>query len=288
MGGISLPALNAASIIGGGSLVVFAQQGGNSADQIGSASSYRPPQWSSPAMTMLTIPAQYVQSIQAPQQVAAPVYNAQGSQISAQVTAPPNAVPTYLVFDGVMHISHSQQMVATEHPVQNSANLSDHIRASQAIVSMDVLMTDVLPAYASGMWSGNASKSVACFQTLDSLRLNRIPLTVTTRLKTYYPMFIMNVTPDETVKTRYGFRGRIEFKQLNLFSVASQNVSSRSQSLDSNTIGQTNPTPVPAGVTAQNGLTASEQNFLMQSQGDIAGSGDWSSNNTGQLPLAVQ
>jgi hypothetical protein len=234
---------------------------------------------------MLTIPAQYVQT-NGSQPTSSGASNTTNGITGAAATvtglqapsqAPPNAVPQYLVFDGVMRLSHSQQMVATEHPVQNTANLSDHIRATQAIVTMDVLMTDVLPAYAAGQWVGNQSKSIACFQTLDNLRLNRIPLTVTTRLKTYYPMFIMNVVPDETVKTLYGFRGRIEFKQLNLFSLATQTVSARTQTTDSTTLGQTNPTAVPAGVTSQNGVPNAAA--IQASSSTVIGAGYWDSNN---------
>ncbi len=282
MGGLSIPALAAPAIVGAGTLLVYAAEESAVLETAsGLAVPFRPPQWAQPAMTMLTIPAQYVQS-NPPQQVAAPVYNGQGAQISAPITsAPANAVPSYLVFDGVMNISHSQPMVATEHPVQNSANLSDHIRAQQAVITMDVLMTDVLPAYAAGQWVGNSSKSVACFQTLDNLRLNRIPLTVTTRLKTYYPCFIMNVSPDETVKTRYGFRGRIEFKQLNLFSVQTQNVSARNQTTGATVQGQVNPTAVPAGVTSQNGVA--NASTIQGSTGTVIGAGTFGSNNNGSI-----
>lgn len=290
MGGSIIPALGAPAILGAGQLRVFSAIGDKLAENavLNLAVPFRPPQWAQPALTMLTIAAQYVQS-NGPQQVAqgganvATVIAAAVSSLSgtSAATAPPNATPAYLVFDGVLRISHSQPMVATEHPVQNSANLSDHIRAQQAVISMDVLMTDVLPAYAVGMWVGNSSKSIACFQTLDNLRLNRIPLTLTTRLKTYYPVFIMNITPEDTVKTRYGFRGRIEFKQINLFSLATQTVSARTQTTGSTTQGQTNPTPVPAGVMSQNGVPNAAA--IQSGTSTSIGAGIWSSNNSGSI-----
>jgi len=287
MGGIAIPALSNQTLAGLGSIIAYAQQSSSATPE--SAIPFRPPQWSVgiPALTMLTIPAQYVQSTNSQQSSVGAVTN-----LSPSSSTPPNAVPQYLVFDGVLRLSHSQQMIATEHPIQDAANASDHIRATQALVTMDVLMTDVLPAYAAGQWVGNSSKSISCFQTLDNLRLNRIPLTVTTRLKTYYPMFIMNVTPDESVKTRWGFRGRIEFKQLNLFSVAVQTVSARTQTTDSTSLGQTNPQPVPAGVTAQNGLPSASTGIPSSAQiqsttGTVIGAGNWSSNNTGQIVSGV-
>jgi hypothetical protein len=297
MGGISLPAWSAAAISGSGRILVYAaskaEQSALAAREKHTAglisnlaTPFRPPQWSVgiPAMTMLTIPAEYSgaytysdpESKSRTGQAAGTA--ADGTPLFKTTTAiHATGNPLYLVFDGVMHISHSQRMIPTEHPVQDGANLSNHIRATQAIISMEVLMTDVLPAYAKGQWTGNQSKSVACFQTLDALRLNRVPLILTTRLKTYSPIFILDVVPDETVKTRYGFRGRIELKQLNLFSVATQTISARDQTTNSTTLGQTNPTAVPAGVNSQNKLLSPSQ--VQKLLGDVIGAGNYSSNN---------
>ncbi len=296
MGGIAFPQVSAAVISGVGSIVVYAasrrgaaNQAANNDNALGLISGldvqFRPPQWNVglPAQTMITIPAQYVQS-----------QNAQQSSVGAVTTSnpssstPPNAVPQYLVFDAVLRVGHSQRATPTEHPIQDNANASDHIILRPAHLMFDVLMTDVLPAYAAGQWVGNASKSIACFQTLCNLRDSRIPLTVTTRLKTYQNMFIVDVIPEDTVKTMHGFRGTIEFQQLFLFSVATQTVSARSQTTASTSIGQTNPTPVPAGVVAQNGLpstsTGVESSTEYQSRfGTMIGAGNWSSNNTGGL-----
>ena len=291
MGGISIPQVASGAIVGAGAIVVYAESAAGAAAQaaannalVGTVSGldkqFRPPQWSAglPAMTMLTVPAQYVQT----KNMNADTYIPGAVLPATQSTpTPPNAIPQYLVFDGVMRLGHSQPMTPTEHPIQDAANFSEHIRANQAVVTLDVIMTDVLPAYAAGQWVGNPSKSISCFQTLDSLRLNRIPLTLTTRLKTYWPMFIIDVLPDETVKTRYGFRGTVTFKQLFLFNVATQAVSARPQTSDSTTIGQTQAQSVPAGVTAQNEVLDSDSIQLYK--GLIDGAGNWSSNNAGTL-----
>lgn len=296
MGGISLPPFAAPLITGVGSIVVYAasvtgaaNQEANNDNALGLINGldvqFRPPQWNVglPAQTMITIPAQYVQS-----------QNSQQSSVGAVTTSnppsstPPNAVPQYLVFDAVLRVNHSQRAIPTEHPIQDNANASDHIILKPAHLMFDVLMTDVLPAYAPGQWVGNASKSIACFQTLCNLRDSRIPLTVTTRLKTYTNMFIVDVIPEDTVKTMHGFRGTVEFQQLFLFSVATQTVSARLQTTGSTSIGQTNPTPVPAGVVTQNELpsssTGADSSTDYQARfGTMIGAGNWSSNNTGGL-----
>ncbi len=279
MGGMIIPAATSAATAGAGEIIVYAVTSAKAAAMkasiaasVPAANPFRPPQWRSPALTMITVPASYV--------------NSQSAGSSPAV--PANMTPQFLVFDGVMRVSHSQPMTATEHPIQDAANLTDHIRANQATITMDVLMTDVLPAYAVGQWVGNASKSISCFDTLDALRLARVPLTLTTRLKTYSPVFIMNVIPDDTAQTQFGLRCRVEFKQMFLFSVATQTNSARNQTTGSSAIGTTAVQPVPSGVTAQNGLPSSstglQSSSAIQAQSDtVIGAGNWSSNNTGQL-----
>ena len=281
MGGISLPALSSTPITGAGAIVVYAGSAKEKAALAGRLNSalgvvngqFRPPQWSQPAMVMLTVPAAYVTS----QGSSTPAPGA----VTQSTATPANAVPQMLVFDGVMRVSHSQHARATEHPIQDGANYSDHIVLEPAHLTLDILMTDVLPDYAPGgnpSWVGNASKSVACFQTLDNLRAARVPLTVTTRLKTYSNMFIVDFTPDETVKYRYGLRGTLELRQLNLFTVATATVSARSQTTASTAIGQTAITPVPAGVTSQNSVPTLSQDSI---NAILQGAGNWSSNNVG-------
>jgi hypothetical protein len=291
MGGMIIPAATSAAIAGAGEIIVYAVTSAKAAAMkasiaasVPAANPFRPPQWASPALTMITVPASYVQSQNQTQSSVGAVTNS-----SVASSAKESASPQFLVFDGVMRVSHSQPMTATEHPIQDAANLTDHIRANQATITMDVLMTDVLPAYAVGQWVGNASKSISCFDTLDALRLARVPLTLTTRLKTYSPVFIMNVIPDDTAQTQFGLRCRVEFKQMFLFSVATQTNSARNQTTGSSAIGTTAVQPVPSGVTAQNGLPSSSTGVqsseqLQSENAKIIGAGNWSSNNTGGIP----
>ena len=284
MGGISLPAFSSTLITGVGAIVVYAESAKERAALLGVVNGFdtqfRPPQWSQPAMVMLTVPAAYAGAV-AGAQSASTTSNA---SVTQNTLTPANAVDQMLVFDGVMRASHSQHARATEHPIQDGANYSDHIVLEPAHLTLDILMTDVLPDYAPGgnpSWVGNASKSVACFQTLDNLRSARVPLTVTTRLKTYLNMFIVDFTPDETVKYRYGLRGTLELRQLNLFSVATATVGARSQTIASTAIGQTSVTPVQAGVTSQNEVPTLSQDSI---HAILQGAGNWSSTNVAGIP----
>jgi hypothetical protein len=108
---------------------------------------------------------------------------------------------------------------------------------------------------------------------------------------TYTNMFIIDVQPLDTVKTRYGLEATVEFQQIFLFSVASQAVSARQQTTDTTTLGQTNPTPVPAGVTTQNKVPSQYFNtktgIIQTNSGNVIGGGNWDSNNVNSLPLLI-
>jgi hypothetical protein len=288
MGGIAIPQVASTAMLGAGEIIVYAyskslqakQAAGNQAllgTVAGLDTQFRPPQWSAPALTMLTVPANYITNTQ---QVSSQIVDNAGNQVAAPVVrTSPAAQPQYLVFDGVMRLSHSQKLRMTSHPIQDGANVTDHAYLDPAHLIMDVKMTDVLPDFSPNgtpCWVGNQSKSISCFQTLSNLRAARVPLTVTTRLMTYTNMFIIDVQPLDTVKTRYGLEATVEFQQIFLFSVASQAVSARQQTTDTTTLGQTNPTPVPAGVTAQQGMPSSSTGApspaaIQQSTGKVIG-----------------
>ena len=328
-GGISLPALNAPAISGAGSIIVYAaskagqavQSANNNAlsgQTSGQAVQFRPPQWSQPALTMITVPAAYAGAINpnastnpnATNQTINPTTQQNGVTTYSVTdslnpsSTPPNAVPQMLVFDAVMRATHSQRARPTLHPIQENANVTDHVVLEPARLMLDILMTDVLPPYAEGQWVGNASKSIACFTTLDNLRAARVPLVVTTRLKSYQNMIIVDITPDDTVKTRYGLRATVELQQIFLFNVATSATSARTQTTGSTALGQTAVAPVPAGVVSQNGVPDSQaiqtgaangtgngqpyisstgEKFYYPPTGTVIGAGDWSDNNVNQL-----
>jgi hypothetical protein len=243
---------------------------------------WRPPQWSETALYMIAVPPGYTQT-------SAQVVDGNGSQIAAPVSTA-NA-PTYLVFDAVIHASHSQQATPTQYPVQNQSNYSDHIVLHPPRLSLDIVMSDAVQAYAAGQWLGNASKSISCFQTLSALRAARVPLTIYTRLATYTNMALIDVVPDENVRTLHGLRARVEFQGVFIATVqvTQQNgTSARQQTTDATQLGPVNPTPVPSGVVAQNGLPSSSTGVpssseLQSQDGAVIGAGNWSSNNTGIL-----
>lgn len=299
MGGLS-QALPAAELIGIGAIQVF-----NSVTplQFGSVvGPYRPGQWSQPARTFITVPAPYVQTptSQSTTSAITPTSQAPTAPGSAGVFTmsvttstsnppPPNAQPKIYVFDAVLRIRHSQRAVPTRNPIQTGSNLTDHVRLDPASISLEILMTDVLAAYGPGQWVGNPSKSISCFQVLDNLRASRIPLTITTRLKTYTNMIITNVPAEDELRTKYGLRATVDLEQIFVAQVATQGVSARTQTTDATQLGTTQAAAPSNALISQNQLPStttgvSSPSAIQAQQGTVPGAGNWSSNNTSTLP----
>ena len=226
---------------------------------------WRPPQWSKPAMVSVTVPANYstLADDNASESLVNGVYT-----ISTKV----RAAQTY-VFDAVLSLDHEQAITKTHHPVQTGSAVSSHAYIEPAQVVMYVLMSDVAGGFSGGVsqtqapyvqaWTGNSSKSVSAYQQMLKLQSLRIPLTVTTRLRTYYNMLILKVTPKEDEKTITGARFRLEFEQIFVASTQVTPVSARPDDTASTGLGAVNAQAVDATTQQQFSTpTASDTNTL--------------------------
>lgn len=298
-GGAFIPALPGLALTGAGVIRVFETQSANFAGSSADVGPFRPPQWARPAVTSITVPAPYVQT-----PAAAPATQpvAGGSSfdptpsgavftmsVGAAQPTPPNAAPVTYVFDAIMRIGHSQQARPTRNPIQVGANMADHVLLEPPRVILDVAMSDAMDSFTPGQWTGNTSKSVAAFQVLDNLRASRIPLTVTTRLKTYTNMIITDIPVEDTYRTAYGLRTPVIFEGIFVAQVGNLSVSARPQTTGPSTaIGTVQPTPPDAGSIAHNMLPSTttgvqSSSALQQQLGTVPGAGAWSSNNTSDL-----
>lgn len=307
MASLSIPQAAIPLLGGGADILIYAASQEQASVQIArvrsaennaqqSAIQFRPPEWSQPSLTMITIPSQSQRVVtggSTTSQINASafvgnngVYTLRSTAFTSTVGS--NTAPQLLIFDAVLRATHAQEARPTSFPIQAGANIADHVILDPAHLTLDILMTDVLPAYAGGQWVGNASKSISCFQVLDALRASFIPVTVTTRLKTYSNMILTNVLADDTLKTRYGLEARVEFHQVFLSAVASQTSSARPQTLQSTPNGAVNPSVVPAGVTTQNFMPPPSSTRLpnvpqVQPSAVVPGAGNWSSNATSSI-----
>ncbi len=235
---------------------------------------FRPVQWADtnnplPQTIMVTFPGQG----NAPQYSSASGVNA---------TLPSDQ--TNYVFDCVILAGHEQLLRKTQHPVQTGASISDHAYLEPARLVLDIGMSDAMDAFNQN-WTGDLSKSVSCFQTMLALQFSRIPLTITTRLRTYYNMVVENLAPQETNKTFGGLRMRAEFGQIFMATTAQITVSSRDQDTNETESGNVTPQPPTDAQQQQNSLTGTTGLPVYPS--NAIGAGNWSSVNVNSLTALV-
>lgn len=247
---------------------------------------WRPPQWAKPAETSITVPGNAATSY-SPSSLgvtnggtgtpltddngnALDILAATGVGLTPGVAATPDII---YIFDAVLMLEHSQEIELTQHPVQSGANITDHAFIKPARLGMDIGMSDAMQSYTIGQWKGNASKSVAAYQTMIALELARTPVTIKTRLKTYNNMVIVGIHTRDENKTNHGLRASITFEQLIMATTSTQSVSSRPQDTGTTGIGSVPTTTVPDVVNN----TYVEPTPLVSAP-IVSGAGDYSSN----------
>lgn len=236
---------------------------------------WRPAQWQTqaPQKVIITFPGQGT----------APQYN---TATGINVTLP-NAQTLY-AFDAEIGIEHQQELRRTEHPVQTGASIADHAYIVPARLIMDIGMSDAMDAYFNpSTWSGSGSKSVASYQTMLALQFSRIPITITTKLRTYQNMVIDSLAPQETLKTFAGLRMRIEFGQIFLAKVTQPTLSARPQDSNTTNLGSVNTQPPSPAQQSQNNVFESATPVTPS---NAIGAGKYSSVNTNNQvdPAAVK
>jgi hypothetical protein len=238
------------------------------------AGPWRPPQWSQPPQTFITVPAVSQTSTASLGQGTSGV-GSSGTTFSTGVAEQITVSPAIMyVFDGVLKLERTQEVELTKHPVQGAETIADHAFVKAARVSLDILMSDAMSSYVIGQWSGSASKSVNAYQTMLALQLSRQRVAVTTRLNTYSNMVIIAIHTPDDYKTKHGLRATITFEQVFLASTSIQSaVSARPQDTSVTGTGSVPATTVPDSVT----------NTYLEptppvSAPVVTGAGDWSSN----------
>lgn len=199
---------------------------------------------------------------------------------------------TMYVFDAIWRASHSLRLELTKKPVQTGFNISDNAVQVQPRVTLEIGMNDTMDQFTAGMWTGNSSKSVSAFLTLQKLLQNRVLLTLNTRLQSYQNVMLIECTPVEDAKTQYGLRATLVFEQVFLATVASQTQTARPNATDSTSLGTQQGQNVPSAATNNFQLpspydSSVNSGSLTNSYGSVANAGSWSSNPTGTIPSTL-
>lgn len=191
---------------------------------------------------------------------------------------------TNYVFDAVLAADHEQELRVTEHPVQTGASISDHAYIVPARLVLDIGMSDVMDAYFNpSTWAGSSSKSVSAYQTLLAIAFARIPVTVTTRLRTYTNMVVRVLNPRENSKTIAGLRARLELFQIFTATTLQTQASARTQETGLTSLGAVSSQPPTSAQQSQNGITGLKGVPVVPST--AIGAGTFSSVNVNNLSI---
>lgn len=224
------------------------------------SSSWTPPQYAKPALTVITVPA--------------------GSSSSSNQ---PTSAPVNYVFDAVFRLTHQRSLQKTQHPVLTGADITDHAYVKPSRLVLEIGMSDSMASYSDGIWIGASTKSISAWQVIKNLQINRTLLTVTTRLDTYFNMLIVDATAPDDNRTLHALKAHITLEENLSASVSSTaNVSTRPQTTNSSSGGVIQSIP-PNPSQVQQNVVPSTLWPDTPMYDNVPGAGDVSSNSLGQI-----
>ncbi|MFU0883302.1 phage baseplate protein [Kluyvera cryocrescens] len=130
-----------------------------------------------------------------------------------------------IVFDAVPSIGIKRQADVTSYPVENGADVSDHVQVKNNTFTMSGIITetpvrlekDLL--YSAGV---NGTRISQAIQYLDKIFDSRQPITLVTEHKVYEDVILSGISYD--YKSEFAMQFDLEFEQIRLVSTATVNV----------------------------------------------------------------
>ena len=220
---------------------------------------WTPPQYSQPALTVLSVPA-----------------------TTSTTSGQPITTISVYVFDAVFKLTHSRTYKKTQHPVLTGASITDHVYAEPARVVLEIGMSDAMASFTNGVWVGASTKSISAWQILKQLGLAKTLFTLSTRLDTYNNMVIVSAVAPDDNKTKHALIATIVLEEIIAASVSSTpNASARPQTSGSTQSGVVQSVP-PNQQQVQQNVIPSTLWPNTQTYPNVLGAGSVSSNNLGQ------
>jgi hypothetical protein len=141
------------------------------------------------------------------------------------------------VFDAFFKLEHMSQLKITEFPISTGSSITDHAFMQPATLTIDVGMTDVAKPV-NDKFAGSGSRSVLAFQILQQLQAARVPIQVTTRLKTYKNMLIETITVPDDYTTANALKATVVFKEIIVVNIKTVKLSAKPQVTNKTTKGK--------------------------------------------------
>lgn len=175
-----------------------------------------------------------------------------------------------LAFDGIMKTEHNLEVKPTQYPVQTGVVMTDHAIVLPNVLDIDIMVSDANPGNSlNGIKTGNSlldaavdfgvrrfltngnviagnNRAVNAFEILSAMSAARIPVTVITRLGTYYNMLLTKISVPDDVQTQYALRASLHFEEIVVADVMEVTVSARSQTTNQTNGGNKAVTEAPS------------------------------------------
>lgn len=132
-------------------------------------------------------------------------------------------------FDGFINVNHTRKLKVTSNPVETGASIVDHAFVEPAVITMQVMMSDVHRSLVSGQFEGSWSRSVEAWKVLKKLQQDRIPCSVLTRLDKYDNMLITSITSNDTASTIKSLVADVELTEIPVARVRTVKISAAPQ-----------------------------------------------------------
>jgi hypothetical protein len=130
-----------------------------------------------------------------------------------------------IIFDATPNENHTRRATPTRNPVEQGADLTDHVRLQPKSYSAEVWISDSPISFLSIATTGissitdftdRASRSQAAFQTLEKLWSDRIPFDIVTRTYFYQNMIITSLTVPRNAQFGNVMRAQIVLEQIEI------------------------------------------------------------------------
>lgn len=141
------------------------------------------------------------------------------------------------VFDAFLKLEHMSQLKITEFPISTGSSVTDHAFMQPSTLTLDVGMTDVAKPIRD-QFSGSGSRSVNAFNVLQQLQAARVPIQVTTRLKTYKNMLIETITSPDDYTTVNAMKATVVFKEIIVVNIKTVKLSAKPHVTNKTTKGK--------------------------------------------------
>ncbi len=147
----------------------------------------------------------------------------------APIVGPPQPEVTIITIDVSRVIRHSLRATATRNPVEQGADVTDHVILDPRGLVIEGMITDspiefLTPVFGSQAsivdFENSASRSKQNFDLLEQLYENRIPFSVNTRLKFYSNMVITNLDIPQDAEAGQSINFTIGFDQIQIVDTA--------------------------------------------------------------------